>query len=326
MNAERHLRLFQGERNRLTALAYRMTGSVTEAEDILQEAWIRFARQDLPAIEEPRRWLGAAVMRLCLDHLKSARRRRETYIGAWLPEPLVEGCVATPEDAWMVAEDVNIALILTLHSLSPEMRAAFILRDAFDYDFEAIADIVGRTPATCRQLVSRARRRMAGAEPPARPPSAEATPILQAFWRASRQGDIQQLLDLFADEIEVHTDGGGRVRAALNVLHGKARAARFFAGLARKWPWSPAAGLKTCVVNGSPGFVARDHWGGLQTTAIDIVDGQIRAIWIVRNPEKLMHLSTFSHLRPRALGGLTLPSHSRWKKWPGRRLTTDPPE
>ncbi|WDR01922.1 sigma-70 family RNA polymerase sigma factor [Devosia algicola] len=151
---------FEAERRRLAALAYRMTGSVADTEDMLQQAWIRFAGQDITVIDNVAAWLRSVVMRLCLDHLTSARARRETYVGAWLPEPLVQERAPSPEDQWMVAEDVTMALMLTLQTLSPEMRAAFILRDAFDHSFDEISAIVGRSPTACRQLVSRARRRL----------------------------------------------------------------------------------------------------------------------------------------------------------------------
>lgn len=289
MQADRHSSIFEGQRRRLAGLAYRMTGSVADTEDILQDAWLRFAGQDLAAIRQPPRWLGAVVTRLCLDHLKSARLRRETYVGAWLPDPLVQDDDPGPERQWMVGEDVGIALVLAMDRLSPEMRAAFILRDAFDFDFDEIASVVGRTPATCRQLVSRARRRMAGAEPAQVSPD-QSLPIVNAFWRASREGDMQVLRRLFAEEIEVHTDGGGKVPASMNVLRGPRRAVGFFAGIARKWP-EPAGQIpRPCRINGSPGFVSIGIGGVLQTTALEIREGRIVAIWITRNPDKLRHI------------------------------------
>ena len=291
MQPDPRLTLFLDERRRLAGLAYRMTGSVAETDDILQQVWLRLAAQDLSALRDPSRWLGAVVTRLCLDHLKSARIRRERYVGAWLPDPLVAGdSVADAESAWMVTEDVSIALILALDRLTPEMRAAFLLRDAFDYEFDDIAPIVGRSPATCRQLVSRARKRMAGADPAPSVSLDEAAPIARAFWQASRTGDMGALLDLFADEIEVHTDGGGKVPAAINVLRGPRRAAGLFAGLSRKGalPTGPMPPL--VAINGAPGLISRDSSGNLQTTALAIRDGRIAAIWITRNPEKLRHI------------------------------------
>lgn len=291
MPTDRHTDIFQSQRRRLAGLAYRMTGSVADTEDIVQDAWLRFAGQDLRAIAQPPRWLGAVVTRLCLDHLKSARMRRESYVGAWLPEPLVQDDTPDAEQQWIVTEDVGIALILTLDRLSPEMRAAFLLRDAFDYDFEEIAAVVGRTAATCRQLVSRARRRLAGAEPAPSVTPEKALPIVTAFWQASRQGDMEGLLRLFAEEIEVHTDGGGKVTASINILRGRRRAAAFFTGIARKWPYPAVSGPRLCRINGAPGFVSVGPGGIVQTTALAIRDGRIAAIWIMRNPDKLRHLS-----------------------------------
>jgi len=290
MQPDPHLTLFQHERRRLMGLAYRMTGSVADTEDIVQQAWIRFAGQPLAGIDQPARYLGALVARLCLDHLKSARVRRERYVGAWLPEPLVHDSAPDAEQAWIVAEDVGIALILTLDRLTPEMRAAFLLRDAFDYSFDEIAAVTGRTPATCRQLVSRARKRMAGAAPGPAPPPAQSAPIVAAFWHAARTGDMQALTDLFAEEIEVHTDGGGKVAAAINVLRGRRRAAGLFVGLARKRHLPPPPLPPIRLINGAPGFVTREPGNVLQTTAIGIRAGKIAAVWIVRNPDKLRHL------------------------------------
>lgn len=290
MTGNRHLAIFEAERRRLTGLAYRMTGSVADSENLVQQAWIRWSQQDLARIEAPSQWLGAVVTRLCLDHLKSARSRRESYIGAWLPDPLVQDEGADAERDWIVSEDVSIALVLMLETLSPEMRAAFILRDGFDYSFDEIADIVGRAPATCRQLVSRARRKLAGAAVPTGPALAEAQPIVAAFWKASREGDMQALLALFADEIEVHTDGGGKVPAAINVLRGPRRAAGFFAGLARKHPQSSTPCPRLRPINSAPGLVFIDGRGVFQTTAFSIRGGRIAAIWTVRNPDKLRHV------------------------------------
>lgn len=284
-----HSQIFEEERRRLAGLAYRMTGSVAETDDILQEAVIKFRGVALSRIDHPTRWLSTVVMRLCLDHLRSARTRKETYVGAWLPDPLIADHSSDAESDWVETEDVGIALILTLDRLTPEMRAAFILRDAFDYSFGEIAMLLGKSDTACRQLVSRARRKLAGAEPTDPPSRALSHPLVAAFWEASRQGDMDRLLALFADDIEVHTDGGGKVPAALNVLKGPRNAARLFAGLARKRssPVGPCPALRW--INGSPGFVSVEN-GILQTTALSIRSGRIRAVWIVRNPEKLEHI------------------------------------
>lgn len=291
MLADPHIAVFQDQRRRLAGLGYRMTGSVADTEDMLQQVWLKWSSQPLADIDNPPRWLARAMTNLCLDHLRSARMRRETYIGAWLPDPLVADTATSAEQDWMRHEDVSIALMLVLDRLSPEMRAAFILRDAFDYDFAAIAGIVGRSPETCRQLVSRARRRLAGADLPDRVTLQDARPVAEAFWKASRRGDMQALVDLFARDVALHTDGGGKAPAAFNVLHGIRRAAGFFAGLARKGllrDSPPAPVLRR--INGAPGFVTIEQGGILQTTTFDIRNGRIAAIWITRNPDKLAHL------------------------------------
>ncbi|TMV73279.1 sigma-70 family RNA polymerase sigma factor, partial [Thioclava sp. BHET1] len=235
MPSDLHMPVFEGERRRLAGLAYRMTGSVADTEDILQEAVLRFRSADLPTLRSPSRWLTTVVMRLCLNHLTSSRSRRETYVGAWLPDPLIADHAPDPESSWIATEDVGIALILTLDTLTPEMRAAFILRDAFDYEYTEIAEVVGRSAVACRQLVTRARRKMSGAEAVAQPSRARDHPLVTAFWEATRKGDMENLLRLFSEDIEVHTDGGGKVPAAINVIRGADKAARFFAGLTRKW-------------------------------------------------------------------------------------------
>lgn len=291
MQPDPHIRIFQAERRRLAGLAYRMIGSVTEAEDILQQAWINWSQQDMARIDTPSRWLGAVVTRLCLDYLKSARVRRETYVGAWLPEPLVQDISAGPEQDWMVTEDVSMALVLTLETLTPEMRAAFLLRDAFDYSFEEIAKIVGRSPVTCRQLVSRARKKLAGAEPPAHISTEEALPITTAFWDASRTGNLDALLKLFAEDIEIHSDGGGRVPAAVNIVRHARRAAVLFVGISKKFSYPQLPCPPMHRINGAPGFVTSEAGNIVQTTSFEIRDGKIAAIWIVRNPDKLRHIS-----------------------------------
>lgn len=303
MPPDHHLALLQSQRRRLAGLAYRMTGSVADTEDILQQVWLRLAGQDLALIRDPARWLGAVTTRLCLDHLRSARARREVYVGAWLPDPLLQdaspdgslgaslGASPSAEQNWMVTEDVSIALILTLDRLTPEMRAAFLLRDAFDCSYAGIAQVIGKSPATCRQLVSRARKQLSGAAPMTTTPPEQAAPIVTAFWQAARTGDLQALLDLFAEEIEIHTDGGGKVPAAINVLRGRRRAAGLFCGLARKRPLPPPPVPPIVQINGAPGFVTIEPGNVLQTTAIGLRGGRIVAVWIVRNPDKLAHLS-----------------------------------
>lgn len=280
---------FERHRAHLTALAYRMLGSVAEAEDAVQDAFLRWHRTDRTGVAEPRAFLARVVTRLCLDRLKAARHRRETYVGPWLPEPLVEDpalAVPPPED---LARDVSVALMLALERLSPLERAAFLLHDGFDLGFDEIAAALGRSEAACRQLASRARANVQAARP--------RFAVDAAFFAASRSSDAAALRDLLAAEATLHTDRGGRKRAALNVIARAGRIARFFAGLARKGRNPTQLWLKSCIINGLPGMVTIEQDGTLQTIAVEIAAARVAAIYVVRNPEKLGHLAA---ILPRA--------------------------
>ncbi|MEG8039369.1 sigma-70 family RNA polymerase sigma factor [Sphingomonas sp. LR60] len=276
--------LFEAERPRLVRLAYRMTGSLAEAEDLVQDAWLRWSRAE--GANAPEAWLTRVVTRLCLDHLKSARVRRETYVGAWLPEPLL-GAVE-PDD---LADDLTVTLMLAMERLSPLERAAFLLHDIFDVDLPEVARTLDRAPATVRQLASRARRHVTEAR--ARYPvnAKEAARITSAFFTAARDGDARALSDLLAEDVAIHSDGGGRVLAFHNVIRGMAKAQRLFTGLRRKYRDTPLELLRFVTIDGLPGYVSRTGGSVLQTTALDIRDGRIAAIYIVRNPDKLTRVA-----------------------------------
>jgi RNA polymerase sigma-70 factor (ECF subfamily) len=276
--------VFEGERSRLVRLAYRMTGSLAEAEDVVQDAWLRWARAD--GVEAPAAWLTQVVTRLCLDHLKSARVRRETYVGAWLPEPLLR--TTEPED---VADDLTVTLMLALERLSPLERAAFLLHDVFDVTWPEIAATLDRDAAAVRQLASRARRHVAEARPRYPVDADEAARIAGAFFVAARDGDAGALSALLAENVAIHSDGGGRVPAFRNVIRGLDRAVRLFAGLRRKYCDAPVELIRFVKIDGLPGYVSRERGGVLQTTALDIRDGRIAAIYIVRNPHKLTRVA-----------------------------------
>ena len=275
---------FEAERSRLVRLAYRMTGSLAEAEDVVQDAWLRWARAD--GVEAPAAWLTRVVTRLCLDHLKSARVRREIYVGAWLPEPLLE--TAEPED---VADDLTVTLMLALERLSPLERAAFLLHDVFDVALPEVAATLDRDPAAVRQLASRARRHVADARPRYPVDADEAARIAGAFFVAARDGDAGVLSALLAENVAIHSDGGGRVPAFRNVIRGLDRSVRLFAGLRRKYRDAPVELIRFVKIDGLPGYVSRERGGVLQTTALDIRDGRIAAIYIVRNPDKLTRIA-----------------------------------
>ncbi len=262
-----------------------MLGSVSEAEDIVQEAWLRWAAK-VESVDVPAAYLTRVVTRLCLDQLKSARARRETYIGAWLPEPLM----GTTEAEETIADDVTLTLMLAMERLSPLERAAFLLHDVFGVALTDIATTLGREPATVRQLASRARKHVQNARPRFTVEASEADRIARAFFTASRDGDADALSALLARDVEIYSDGGGKVIAFRNIVRGIDRALRLFAGLRRKYTSMPTL-LRTATIDGLPGYISIDRGDVLQTTALDVRDGRIAAIYIVRNPDKLRHLS-----------------------------------
>jgi len=281
--------LFRLLKPRLIRLAYRMLGSMTEAEDIVQEAWLRWYRADRSAVWDPPAYLSQTVTRLCLDHLKSARVKRETYIGPWLPEPIFESDTNDPD------EDLSLNLLMALERLSPLERAAFLLHDVFGMSFDEIAATLNRQSATCRQLAARARKHVQAARPRYNVSKDEGQRIAEAFFAASRSGDVDALKTLLAETVVATTDGGGVKIAALNPLRGFRRVARFFAGLAHKVNGAQPPVLYRGPINGLPGFATLERGDVVETTALQVEDGRITAIYIVRNPEKLRHLPQLSN-------------------------------
>ena len=274
-------------RAELIGLAYRMTGSFATAEDIAQDVFLRWRATNRSRIEVPRAWLLKAAARLSLDHLKSARHRRELYVGPWLPEPVLESDDPPQQAAHERAQDLSVAFLLTLQRLSPAERAAFILHDLFETPFAEIAALLGRSEVACRKLATRARARLGGATPRQPVTGAEAGRIARAFLAAARTGDEAALRDLLARDVVLHTDGGGIRPAALNPIEGADKVVRFFAGLARKRAAPASPLLHFGRINALPGYVTLEPDGLPQTTALEIRDGRIAAIYIVRNPEKL---------------------------------------
>lgn len=274
--------VFMAARPRLRALAYRFLGSVADAEDVVQAAWLRWAATEREAVGDAEAFLRRIVARLCLDELKAARRKRETYIGPWLPEPVVE---TDPLAGRAAAEEVSVALMLALERLSPLERAAFLLHDVFGDGFEAVAATLGRSPAAVRQLAARARAHVQQARPRFPVTPEEGRRIAGAFRAAVESGDAAALARLLAEDAVLRTDGGGVVSAARNPVVGADRIARFFAGLARKVRLGRRHDM--AWINGLPGYVTRFEDGAVQTTALEIEAGQVRAVYIVRNPDKL---------------------------------------
>jgi RNA polymerase sigma-70 factor (ECF subfamily) len=277
---------FQPLRPGLVRLAYRMLGSIAEAEDVVQEAYIRWHQTDRSAIREPGAFLSKTVTRLCLDILKSARVRRETYIGPWLPEPVLE---TDGEDD--LSEDLSLTLMMALERLSPLERAAFLLHDVFGMEFDEVAATLDRDPAACRQLAARARKNVRAERPRYPIDRQEGERMTDAFFAASRSGDLTALRDLLAEDVVSYTDGGGIRNAALNPLFGFRRVAGLFMGVARKDEGQLPPVLYRGLINGLPGFVTLEKDGMVQTTSLDIEDGRIVGVYVVRNPEKLGHLS-----------------------------------
>jgi RNA polymerase sigma-70 factor (ECF subfamily) len=289
---------FEPHRRRLLGLAYRMLGSMAEAEDAVQEAYLRWHDADRANVADPRAFLITTTTRICLDVLKSARVRREAYVGPWLPDPVTDGAALAPDAQTELAEDLSIALLLALDRLSPLERAAFLLHDVFDYSFTQIAGMLSRNEAACRQLASRARSRVRAMRPagavPARPESgpvdAKHAALVTAFIDAARSGDVAALTRLLASDVRIVTDGGGKVTAALNVIEGADRAAAFLAGAVRKG-WTDDWTIRFDTINGLPGVIVSGPQGLVQTTAFEIAGDVVNAIYVVRNPDKLKHLA-----------------------------------
>jgi len=271
--------LFETHRPRLVRLAYRMLGSVAEAEDVVQNAWLRWRAVDADEIREPGAWLTRTTSRLALDVLKSARARRETYFGAWLPEPFVETPVDTAQD------DLTLTLMMALERLSPLERAAFLLHDVFGVGFDEVATTLDRDATAVRQLAARARRHVREARPRYVVEREEGDRIARAFFDASRSGDVGALTNLLSETVTLRADGGGKVIAFRNPIEGLARIQRLYAGLNRKYGTDSFVFLRLLWIDGLPGFVSLERGRVLQTTALSIEDGRIVEIFITRNPD-----------------------------------------
>lgn len=280
-----NLDAFEAERKRLKQIAYRMLGSITEADDVVQDAWLRW--RDANGVEQPAAWLTRVTTRLCLDRLRADRAERKAYRGPWLPEPLIEEISEDPVER---AEEVSVAFLLALERLSPLERAVFLLHDVFDADYPAIAETLDRSEAACRQLVARARSHLKDAKPRFPVAHEAAARLAAAFMDAARRNDIEGLKAVLAADAVMITDGGGKRKAALRPLVGADDIARLIQGLIWRGAIPLAGQIRFARINGAFGVVLRDD-EDVATIAFEPGEGgKLAAIYMVRNPEKLAHV------------------------------------
>jgi RNA polymerase sigma-70 factor (ECF subfamily) len=273
---------FEPLRRRLLGLAYRMLGSMAEAEDAVQETYLRWHGTDRERVSDPRAFLMTTTTRICLDTMTSARARREEYVGQWLPEPVVDTRALSPGSRTALAEDLSFALLLTLEQLSPLERAAFLLHDVFDFSFTEVATALERSEVACRKLAARARKHVSAIRPrgataapvSSDPISAKHARLISAFAAATQSGDLQALTQLLVSDVRFVTDGGGKVRAARDVVEGADRVTPRFA-----------------TINGLPGVIVDAPEGPVMTAALEFDGDLVRALYVVRNPDKLRHLA-----------------------------------
>jgi RNA polymerase sigma-70 factor (TIGR02957 family) len=292
---------YTGYRPLMFSIAYRMTGSVGDAEDIVQEAFLRLTRvlRDGASITSPKAYLATVTTRLAISYLRSARVRRESYVGAWLPEPLIAGREPDPAEHAEMSDSLSMAFLLLLESLSPTERAVFLLHEVFGYDYREIADITGKSEPNCRQILTRARHHVDEGRAGVKGPRFEASreqrdEVARRFFAAAEGGDLAALLELLAPDVVLVGDGGGKAWAAAKPSQGAQQVARFMLGLARRGP-KLGARLELASVNGQPGAVTYDPEGRvINVFALDIAGGLVQAIRSVINPDKLHHLGPVS--------------------------------
>lgn len=283
---DNRLQTFEQQRPLLFSIAYRMLGSVMEAEDAVQETYLRYMATDADAIQSAKAFLSTVVTRLCLDQLKSARVKREAYFGPWLPEPLPTA--DAPDELLARHESISMAFLLLLEMLSPVERAVFLLREVFDYDYPAIAQIVGKSEANCRQLHSRAKKHIHDGRPRFTPSPQAQQQLVGQLLAAMQAGDSDAFAALLAEDVELRSDGGGKAAAATRPLHGRETVMRFLLGIYNRRPLNTTA--EFTEVNGAPALMVRVDCKLENVMSFEISGASISAIRIVRNPEKLRHL------------------------------------
>jgi RNA polymerase sigma-70 factor (ECF subfamily) len=273
---------FEAHRPLLFSIAYRMLGSASEAEDVVQDAWLRARQDENTGVRSPRAYLATIVTRLCIDHLRSAERTRMVYPGPWLPEPVAE----PNQESALLASSLTTAFLVLLEKLTPAERAVFLLREVFELDFDDIAKAVDKSPANTRQILTRARARLQEPRRRFTVPRRESEQIVRRFRQAVGTGDVEELMAMLHADATLVADGGGKVSAATRPVLGADRIAKFILGYADKAHWS-VSDFQLVTINGAPGLLMRHALAGDGAYSFDIEDGRIRAIYVVRNPDKL---------------------------------------
>jgi RNA polymerase sigma-70 factor (TIGR02957 family) len=298
--SESHDQLLEELRPRSFAIAYRMLGSVAEAEDVVQEALLRVstALEAGERIDSPRAYVATITTRLAIDELRSARARRETYVGEWLPEPVVVETREDPERQAEMADSLSLAFLVLLESLSPEQRAALLLHDVFDYDYAEIAEIIGKSEANARQLAVRARSHVDDGKPRFEASKEKREELAGRFFAAAQEGDMDALEALLSEDVVLKGDGGGKAPALARSLHGRNRVARTVGAWSRTGWRVPGLSIRPVQVNGQPGALFLDGEGAvISAMALDIAEGQIQGINSIVNPDKLQHLGRVADAR-----------------------------
>jgi RNA polymerase sigma-70 factor (ECF subfamily) len=282
---------YQGLRPYLFTVAYRMTGSASDAEDLVQDAWIRYLNAGSPAVDSLRAWMTTVISRLALDYLKSARVQREQYIGTWMPEPvLTSEIIPGPAETIEQREAVSLALLTLLEKLSPEQRVVYVLREGFELAYDEIAVHLGKSAAACRQVFRRAQLRLTDERRPAIAPPAEHRQLTERFLAAFASGNAARVAELLAEDVVLVSDGGPNRLAARRPVHGRDRVSRGLAGFATKVPPEMALGFEFVDLNGAPAIIVRDHGALDRIFTLDIEDGRITAVRSIVNFDKLRHL------------------------------------